>query len=179
MERNQLLEKVIRINGELCTGCGSCIEACSTGAIHLVDHQAEIDEPLCIACEACIEACPNGAMTTCSIAEPNISIVTLPLAEARPVPVREKVTLPETAVPVRGLVSQVGAALAFLGREAAPRLVDMLVNALERRLAQSTTTSITPVNTSTRINTAGGRSEQRQTRYRGGRASSRNHKGRR
>jgi ferredoxin len=179
MERDQAIEKVIQINQELCAGCGVCIDACSAGAIQLVDQWAVIDDVLCTACEACIEACPNGAMTTCSIAEPNISIITLPLAEARPVPVREKVTLPETAVPARGLVPLAGAALAFLGREAAPRLVDVLVNALERKLTRSTTTIVSPFSTSTRIQKTGGRGEQRQTRYRGRRTNNRNHKGRR
>ena len=170
---------VIQVNQELCTGCGVCLDACSVGAIQLVNQRAVIDGALCTACEACIEACPNEAMTTRSIPEPSMSIVTLTSAEAGLVPVREKVALPETAVPARGLVPLAGAALAFLGREAAPRLVDVLVTALERKLTRSTTTIVSPVSTSTRIFTIGDRGEQRQTRYRGGRTNTRNHKGRR
>lgn len=170
---------VIQVNQELCTGCGVCIDACSVGAIQLVDQRAVIDDALCTACEACIEACPNEAITTRSILEPDVSIITLPATEARPIPVREKVAQPETVVPARGLVPLAGAALAFLGREAAPRLVDVLVNALERRLARSTTTTVTPVSTSTRIRTTGGRGERRQARIRGGRTNYRNHRGRR
>ena len=170
---------VIQVNQELCTGCGVCLDACSVGAIQLVDQRAVIDDALCTACEACIEACSNEAISTRSIPEPSVSIVTLPAAKAHPVPVWEKAALPEKAVPARGLVPLAGAALGFLGREVAPRLVDVVVNTLERRLARSTTNTATPISTSTRVQATGGRGERRQTRSRSGRTSYRNHKGRR
>jgi NAD-dependent dihydropyrimidine dehydrogenase PreA subunit len=170
---------VIQVNQELCTGCGVCIDACSVGAIQLVDQRAVIDDALCTACEVCIEACSNEAISTRSMPEPSVSIVTLPAAEAHPVPVWEKAALPEKALPARGLVPLAGAALGFLGRELAPRLVDVVVNTLERRLARSTTTTAPYVSTPTRVRTTGGRGERRQTRYRSGCTGNRNHKGRR
>jgi Fe-S-cluster-containing hydrogenase component 2 len=170
---------VIQISRELCTGCGLCVDACSVEAIKLVDQRAVIDDTLCTACEACIEACSNEAITTRPILEPSISTITLPKIEVRPVPMQEKVAAPETVAPTRGVVPLAGAALAFLGREAAPRLVDVLVNLLETKLTQSKMTTAPPVSTSTRIQTVGGRGERRQTRYRRGRTSNRDHNGRR
>ena len=170
---------VIHVDHEICTGCGECLGACSLEAIQLVDKQAVIDDAICTACEACIEACPNQAITTQSIAEPSISIVTMPATEARPVPVYDELTLPGAAVHVHGLLPMAGAALAYLGREAAPRLVDVLVNLLERKLQPSTMTTFTPNSTSTRIQTVNGRGERKQTRYRRGRTNNRDHKGRR
>ena len=170
---------VIQVNEELCTGCGVCIDACSVGAIQLVGQRAVIDDALCTACEACIEACSNEAISTRSIPEPSLSIVTLPAAEARPVPALKKVVLPEAVTSTRSLVPLAGAALAFLGREVAPRLVDVVVNTLECRLARSTTTTVSPVSTSTRVRTTRGRGERKQVRYRSGRTDNRNHKGRR
>jgi NAD-dependent dihydropyrimidine dehydrogenase PreA subunit len=170
---------VIQVNQELCTGCGVCVDACSVGAIQMVDQQAVIDDALCTACEACIEACVNEAITMRPMLEPSVSAVTLPTTEIRPVPIQEKAVVSETVAPTRGVVPLAGAALAFLGREAAPRLVDMLVNLLERKLTPSTTTTVPPVSPSTRMQTVGGRGVRRQTRYRRGRDSFRNHKGRR
>jgi len=139
-----MLERVIRISGELCTGCGSCIDACSTGAIHLVDHQAEIDETLCIACEACLDACPNGAIiliTEPAYTEPiTIQHVITPGLELNQPPTM----LPVTAVPVRGLKPLAGAEFSFLGSEVAQRLMDGLIKSIERRLTQPTTTTISP-----------------------------------
>ena len=169
----------IQVNQELCAGCGVCVDACSVEAIHLVDQLAVIDDALCTACEACIEACPNEAITARPVQEPSVSIVKLPAAEPRPVPIRDQARLPETAAPVRGLAPLAGAALAFLGREAAPRLVDMLVTALERKLARPITSNETPLSPSSRSLTTQSRGKQRQARYRGGRTGNGNHKGRR
>lgn len=45
-----------------CQGCGTCIEACETGAISLRDNLINIDRSLCQLCMNCIEACPNDAL---------------------------------------------------------------------------------------------------------------------
>jgi NAD-dependent dihydropyrimidine dehydrogenase PreA subunit len=170
---------VIQVNQELCTGCGACIDACSVEAIQLLDQCAVIDDVLCTQCEACIDACPNEAITTRSILEPGGSIMTLPAVVPTPVPVRDRAALPETAAPARGLAPLAGAALAFLGSEVAPRLVDVLVAALERRLARPTTTAVTSLPVSSGGLTTRRRGKQRQTRYRGGRVGNGNSKERR
>jgi len=170
---------VIQVDQELCTGCGVCVDACSVGAIHLVDQRPVIDNALCTACEACIEACLNEAITALYIPARNAPIMSLPVAESRPVPVRNQTALPETAAPARGLAPLAGAALAFLGSEIAPRLVDVLITTLERRLARPTITTITPLSTSPRSLTVQSRGKRRQARYRGGRTGNRNPKERR
>src|SRR4030042_563162 len=165
-----MLERVIRISGELCTGCGSCIDACSTGAIHLADHEAEIDKTLCIACEACLEACPNGAIIL--IAKPaylepiTIQHVITPGLEVDQHPA----SLSETAVPARGLKPLVGAALAFLGSEVAPRLMDVVIKSIENRLAQPTATTISSSIFSS-SNYSQSRVQRKQNRYRGGKVA--------
>ena len=43
-----------------CTGCGTCIEVCSFGAISLNSYGvAEVDERKCIGCGSCYHACPQ------------------------------------------------------------------------------------------------------------------------
>ena len=51
----------ITINGELCLGCGCCIEVCSTGALEL-NGQAVINEDDCIECKSCLDMCPVEAI---------------------------------------------------------------------------------------------------------------------
>ncbi len=169
----------IRVDQALCAGCGVCAETCSNCAIYLVDHRAVIDEALCTQCQACVDACPNGAITAIYEPAQRAPIAARPVAETQIIPAPNPTVLPETAAPARGLAPLAGAALAFLGHEVAPRLVDVLVNALERRLAQPTATVINPSNTSASVLTTQSRGKQRQARYRGGRIGTRNQKGRR
>jgi NAD-dependent dihydropyrimidine dehydrogenase PreA subunit len=170
---------MMQVNQELCAGCGLCMETCSIGAIHLEDHRAVIDNKLCIRCEACVDACPNGAISVISEPASNMHIQTLPAAETQIIPISTHPILPETAAPAHGLAPLAGAALAFLGKEVAPRLVDVLITALDRRLAQPKTTAITSLSTSPKVLTTMDRGKHRQARHRGGRINSRIQKGRR
>jgi NAD-dependent dihydropyrimidine dehydrogenase PreA subunit len=170
---------VMQVNQELCAGCGACMEACPVGAIHLMDQCAAIDDGLCTQCEACMDACPSGAITALSVPARSTPVVALSTIENRIVPAPKQTVLPETVTPTIGVVSLTGAALAFLGREVAPRLVDVLINVLERRLERPTMTATAPLATSNRGFGKQGRGVRRQARYRGGRNYTGNHKERR
>lgn len=56
--------QIIRIDEELCTGCGECIPNCPEGAIQLIDDKARIVSDLfCDGLGACIGHCPVDAIT--------------------------------------------------------------------------------------------------------------------
>jgi Fe-S-cluster-containing hydrogenase component 2 len=141
---------IIQVNQELCTGCGACVDVCSEGAIQLVDQRAVIDEAICTACGSCVDACPNEAIAVRSTLEPIASIKTKHVVESGPVFVRDLAALSKRKTPSRSLGSLAGAALVVLGREVVPRLVDVLISALEPKLARPTTTAAIPFNTSSR-----------------------------
>ena len=82
---------VFQVNQELCAGCGVCMEACSVGAIQLVDQRAVIDNMLCTQCEACADACPNEAIDILSIPARSMPIAALPAAEIQIAPVQSRV----------------------------------------------------------------------------------------
>lgn len=170
---------VMQVNQALCAGCGVCEEVCPTGAIHLVDQMAEINKALCTQCEACVDACPNGAIIT--ILEPTqlTPTVALTATEIQTMPAPTRAALWEAEPSRRGLASLAGAALAFLGREVAPRLVDVLATALERQLTTSATSAKASLSTSPRSPAKTSRGIRRQARYRGGRTNNRNRKERR
>ncbi|MHA2037903.1 MAG: FAD-binding protein [Promethearchaeota archaeon] len=51
----------IFINDELCTGCGSCSEACPFVGIEIIDNKAVITEN-CNFCGTCLDVCPVDAI---------------------------------------------------------------------------------------------------------------------
>lgn len=169
----------MQVNQELCTGCGVCVDVCSVGAIQLIDQRAVVDNAGCTQCKACIDACPNGAITAVSALARSAPIVVQPASKRSMIPAPTRTLLPETAVPARGLASLAAATLAFLGREVAPRLADVLVTTVERMLTKPKAAAITPITTSSRVVTTRSSVRRRQARYRGGQMGIRNLKGRR
>jgi NAD-dependent dihydropyrimidine dehydrogenase PreA subunit len=56
--------QIVRIDEELCTGCGLCVTPCAEGAIEIVEGKARvIREELCDGAGFCLSVCPTGALT--------------------------------------------------------------------------------------------------------------------
>jgi ferredoxin len=53
-----------KVDCDLCTACGACIDVCPTEAIAMNGDEtcAVVDPGLCTACGACVDECPTGAI---------------------------------------------------------------------------------------------------------------------
>lgn len=55
---------IIKIDDDLCTGCGLCIPNCHEGALQIIDGKVRlVSELMCDGLGACIGHCPEGAIT--------------------------------------------------------------------------------------------------------------------
>jgi NAD-dependent dihydropyrimidine dehydrogenase PreA subunit len=55
---------IIRIDEDLCDGCGDCISSCAEGALEIVNGKARLrQEKFCDGAGACLGHCPTGALT--------------------------------------------------------------------------------------------------------------------
>jgi ferredoxin len=52
-----------KVDPEVCTGCGICVDSCLEEAITFVDDIATININKCVNCCVCINDCPNEAIS--------------------------------------------------------------------------------------------------------------------
>ncbi|MCF8009791.1 MAG: aldo/keto reductase [Clostridiales bacterium] len=60
----EIEEKILNRNRRLliedwCTGCGECVQRCSSGALSVVNGKAQVDPELCCLCGYCGAVCPE------------------------------------------------------------------------------------------------------------------------
>ncbi|MGE5479098.1 MAG: ATP-binding protein [Chloroflexota bacterium] len=56
--------KIIRIDEDICNGCGNCVPECKEGAIQIIEGKARlISDLFCDGLGACLGHCPEGAIT--------------------------------------------------------------------------------------------------------------------
>ncbi|MCP4712318.1 MAG: 4Fe-4S dicluster domain-containing protein [Planctomycetes bacterium] len=52
----------VKANLEKCNGCGTCVEACPSEALSLVNEKISVDADACVDCGVCVDECPEEAL---------------------------------------------------------------------------------------------------------------------
>ena len=123
---------MVYVNDSMCSGCGDCVDVCPSGAMTFRDNRAFIDQDLCNECGACINACPQGAIISEEKLPVNREIIQVPAipldhpaVQISPI---ERASVREIILPA------IGSMLVWTGRELAPRLADLAIGYLDRRI---------------------------------------------
>jgi MinD superfamily P-loop ATPase len=59
-----VFRQIVRIDEELCNGCGACVTPCAEGAIVIENGRAKVvSDALCDGAGFCLSVCPTGALS--------------------------------------------------------------------------------------------------------------------
>jgi NAD-dependent dihydropyrimidine dehydrogenase PreA subunit len=121
---------VILINYEDCNGCGECVAVCPTNAIILQNGKALLDNDLCEECLACIDSCPQNAILQRDSVPMVGEVIQISEPESRDVVLAEPKgsSMQRVGLPVFSSI------LLWTGREILPRLANMALDYLDRRI---------------------------------------------
>ena len=115
----------IKVNSELCKGCGICKYVCPNNAIYLENRKAIIDQSKCSSCQLCIDACPFGAIKL----EDEVQVVSMGKPQEA-----EIVQTPVTVIPSSSKFNWGKTLSIFASQQVLPRLLDILGSVVEQKI---------------------------------------------
>jgi ferredoxin len=126
---------MVFVNTEFCNGCGDCVSVCPNGAMILQNNHAFIDQELCQGCEICVDSCLQGAILIGERAPIGSEVIKIPSVAPK-----EIATVPEqyhhTSLQ-NAILPTIGSALMWTARELIPRLADLALGYVDRRIQSS------------------------------------------